>query len=62
LGRKSSAQGVALEHLFGGDRAAFEASQHQAASNFLIAGIFSMVMAPVVLIGGVLAALLTPRR
>jgi hypothetical protein len=62
LGRKSSAQGVALEHLFGGDRSAFEASQRQAASNFLVAGIFSMVMAPVVGVGGVLAALLSRRR
>jgi hypothetical protein len=62
LGRKSSAGGVGLEHLFGGDRTAFLASQQQAASNFLISGIFSIVLAPVVLVGGVLAALAWRRR
>jgi hypothetical protein len=62
LGEKSSVGGVTPEHLFGGDRTGFEESQRQAAGNFLIAGLFSLVMAPVVLIGGVLAALFARRR
>jgi hypothetical protein len=62
LGEKASAGGVTPEDLFAGDRAAFEVSQRQAASNFLIGGIASLVMAPIVLVGGLLAAVLGRRR
>jgi hypothetical protein len=62
LGEKSSVGGLTPEHLFAGDRTAFEASQRQAAGNFLAAGLFSLVLAPVVLVGGLLAALLGKRR
>ena len=62
LGDKASVGGLTPRHLFAGDRTAFEASQRQAAGNFLAAGIFSLVLAPVVLVGGLLAALLGRRR
>ncbi len=68
LGKKAAAGvgptvvGVTPEHVFAGDRTAFEASQRQAASNLLISGIASMIAAPVVLVGGVLGALFWRRR
>ena len=62
LGKKAAAGGVTPEQMFAGDRTAFEASQRQAASNLLISGIVSMIAAPVVLVGGVLAALFWRRR
>jgi hypothetical protein len=62
LGKKAAAGGVMPEQVFAGDRPAFEASQRQAASNLLVGGIASMIAAPVVLVGGVLAALFWRRR
>jgi len=62
LGKKAAAGGVTPEQVFAGDRAAFEASQREAASNLLIGGIASMIAAPVVLVGGVLGALFWRRR
>ena len=62
LGKKAAEGGVAPEQLFAGDRAAFEASQKQAASNLFISGIVSIIAAPLVLVGGVLAALFWRRR
>jgi hypothetical protein len=66
LGKKAAAGvgptvvGVTPEQIFAGDRAAFEASQKQAASNLFVGGIASMIAAPVV--GGVLGALFWRRR
>ena len=62
LGEKASSGGILPAQMFLGDRAAFEASEQQAASNFLISGLVSLALAPVVLIGGVLAAVLWRRR
>jgi hypothetical protein len=62
LGEKHAVGGIVPERLFLGDRTAFEASEQQAASNFLISGLASLALAPVVLIGGVLAAVLWRRR
>ena len=52
LGVKASDEGVTPEQIFAGDRAAFEESQHQAASGFLISGICMFILAPLVLFGG----------
>jgi hypothetical protein len=62
LGEKATTGGVTPEELFAGDRTAFEASQRAAASNFLIGGIALLLTAPVILVGGMLAALLGRRR
>jgi hypothetical protein len=62
LGKKAAAGGVAPDQVFAGDRPAFVASQKEAASNLLVGGIVSMIAAPVVLVGGVLAALFWRRR
>ena len=62
LGSKAASGGVNPQKLFGGDRAAFEASERGAASNFLISGICAMALAPVVLILGLLAAIFYRRR
>jgi hypothetical protein len=57
LGKKAAGEGIAPDQLFAGDRAAFEENQRQAAAGLLIFGIVMMVMAPVVLVGGVLGAI-----
>jgi hypothetical protein len=62
LGKKAADGGVDPEQIFAGNRAAFEESQRQATSGFLISGIFSFVMAPIVLFGGLLAVLFWRRR
>jgi len=62
LGKKAANGGVDPEQIFAGDRAAFENSQRQATSGFLISGIFSFIMAPIVLVGGLLAVLFWRRR
>lgn len=62
LGEKSSVGGVTPDHLFGGDRTGFEESQRQAAGGLLLSGLISLALAPVVLIGGVLAALFARRK
>src|SRR5688572_4923145 len=62
LGKKTADGEIAPDQLFAGDRAAFEESQRQAAAGLLIFGIVMMVMAPVVLVGGILGALFGRRR
>lgn len=62
LGDKATTGGILPEELFAGDRTAFEAGQRAAASNFLIGGLVLLVMAPMVLVGGVLAAVSWRRR
>jgi len=62
LGKKAPDGGVTPSELFLGDRAAFETSQHQAASGLLFSGILLMVLSPVVLIGGLFAAIFGRRR
>jgi hypothetical protein len=61
-GSKASTGGVLPEDLFGGDRVAYEDSEAEAAQGLLIAGISMFICAPVVLIGGGLAALFGGRR
>jgi hypothetical protein len=55
LGEKGADGGEVPEHLFAGDRAAFAESQRQAASGLWYSGLASMVAAPLVLIGGLVA-------
>lgn len=62
LGKKAAAGGVIPEHLFAGDRVAFETSQRQAASGLLFSGICMMILSPVVLVGGLLGAAFWQRR
>lgn len=61
LGKKASSGGIIPEYLFAGDRIAFEHEQRDAASGLLVGGIFTMAMAPVVLIVGLLFALFRRR-
>jgi hypothetical protein len=61
-GKKASVGGVAPNELFAGDRAAFSESKHSSARIALIAGICMMVLAPVVLVGGILGGLFGRRR
>jgi hypothetical protein len=61
LGTRSAGGGIHPEHLFAGDRAAFEADQRLGASALFFSGLCALLLAPVVLIGG-LAALVTRRR
>jgi hypothetical protein len=53
---------VTPDQLFGGARTGFELSLRQAAGGLLISGLISLALAPVVLIGGVLAALFARRK
>ncbi len=62
LGEKAASGGIVPSQLYGGDRAAFEESERQAASGLLFAGLCAMALSPVVLIGGILAALFGRRR
>jgi hypothetical protein len=62
LGQKAAAGGVLPQHIFGGDRVAFEASQQQAASGLLFSGICAMALSPVVLALGLLGAIFYRRR
>ncbi len=62
LGQKATVSGVIPTELFAGDRVAFVESKHAAAKGLLIAGIAMIGCAPVVLIGGGLAALFGRRR
>jgi len=62
LGKKAGDGGVMPEQLFSGDRAAFEASQRQAASGLLFSGLCSMVLSPLVLVGGLLSVIFWRRR
>jgi hypothetical protein len=62
LGTKASTGGIIPEDLFGGDRQAFEQGEVDAARGLLFAGICFMVFAPIVLVGGILAAVFGRRR
>lgn len=62
LGEKAAAGGIAPSQLYGGDRAAFEESERQAASGLLFGGLCAMALSPVVLVGGILVALFGRRR
>ena len=58
LGKKSASGGALPEHIFGGDRLQFEESQRQAASGLLISGLCLIALAPLLLVGGLLFAIL----
>jgi len=62
LGKRASAGGILPEEYYAGDRVAFADSKHEAAKGLLIGGMVMMVCAPVVLVGGVFAALFGRRR
>jgi len=62
LGKKASTGGVLPEEMYAGDRVAFAESKHEAAKGLFIGGIVMMVCAPVVLVGGVFAAIFGRRR
>jgi hypothetical protein len=62
LGEKAASGGITPSQLYGGDRAAFEEAERQAASGLLFAGLCAMALSPVVLVGGILAALFGRRR
>ncbi|MEA2008440.1 MAG: hypothetical protein U9O54_04925 [Chloroflexota bacterium] len=61
LGKKASTGGVIPDEYYAGDRVAFVDSKHSAAKGALIGGICMMGLAPLVLIGGVLAAVFKKR-
>jgi hypothetical protein len=61
LGEKGVDGGIVPEHIFAGDRAAFAESQRQAASGLWYSGLASIVVSPLVLIGGLIAVLLGRR-
>ena len=61
FGKKTADGGLDPEEIFAGDRAAFEESQHQAVSGFLISGIFMIFMTPIVFFGGLLLAIFKRR-
>lgn len=56
LGSKASTGGIIPEQLFLGDRVTFEEDQRNAASALLYSGLCIMLLAPVILIGGLLYA------
>jgi hypothetical protein len=61
FGKKAADGGLDPEEIFAGDRAAFEESQRQAVSGFLISGIFMIFMTPVIFFGGLLLAIFKRR-
>lgn len=62
LGAKAASGGLIPEEYFAGDRVAFEKYQHDQAKGFLIAGICMIVLAPIVLVGGLLSAVFGRRQ
>src|SRR5690606_12671859 len=52
LGSKASTGGIIPEQLFLGDRVTFEEDQRNAASALLYSGLCMMILAPVILVGG----------
>lgn len=62
LGNKASTGGIIPEQLFLGDRIAFEEDQRNAASALLYSGICMMLLAPGILVGGLLYALFGRHR
>lgn len=61
FGKKSSVGGVIPDEYYAGDRVAFVESKHSAAKGALIGGMCMLGLAPLVLIGGVLAAIFRRR-
>ena len=61
-GKKAASEGVVPEELYAGDRVAFSESKHKAATGLLIGGICMMALSPVVLVGGLLAAIFGRRK
>ncbi|MFZ5918434.1 MAG: hypothetical protein ACOYZ7_15965 [Chloroflexota bacterium] len=61
LGSKASSGGVIPEELYMGDRVGLVAYKKNAATGLLVGGLCMMGLAPVVLIGGILSALLGRR-
>lgn len=61
LGKKASTGGVIPDEYYAGDRVAFVESKHSAAKGALIGGICMIGLAPMVLLGGVLAAVFKKR-
>lgn len=57
LGKKAREDGVIPDHLFAGDRVAFEESLREAAQGLFFAGLCTMALSPLVLLGGLLFAL-----
>lgn len=57
LGKKASDGGVIPDHLFAGDRVAFEQSLRDAAKGLFSAGLCTMALSPLVLLGGLWFAL-----
>lgn len=63
LGKKAATGGIVPEEIFAGDRVAFETSQGEQASAMFSAGLCSLVLAPIFLLGGLAAvAFWRPRR
>lgn len=61
LGKKASTDGIIPEEIFGGDRISYEAYLRQTASGLLTMGLCLMGVAPLILVGGLLAALFGKR-
>ena len=61
-GKKAASEGVIPDELYAGDRVAFSESKHKAATGLLIGGICMMALSPVVLVGGLLAAIFGRRK
>ena len=62
LGKKASEGGIIPDELYAGDRVAFVDSKHEAVKGLLIGGVAMMICSPLILIGGIFAAVLGRRR
>jgi hypothetical protein len=62
LGVRASGGGVIPDELFAGDRVAFVEGEKKAAQGLLICGLCMMGVAPIVVVGGIVSALLGRRR
>jgi hypothetical protein len=61
-GEKSSTGGVIPDEIFAGDRVAFEENQRQQATGLLYAGLCSILLAPIILLGGFVSIIRSIRR
>jgi len=62
LGVKAASTGLIPDQYFAGDRVAFEQDQQDQAKGFLIAGICMVVLAPVILVGGLFSSIFGKRQ
>lgn len=62
LGTKSSTGDIVPDKLFLGDRVAFEESERDAASGFLIGGICMLILSPITLVAGVIGSIFGRRN